>query len=43
MSIPMFSMSMNILAMSELTSGVRHIGFQDGRHLFYITLNITSY
>ena len=33
-SIPMFSMSRNILAMSEFTSVGRHIGFQDGRHMF---------
>ncbi len=33
-SIPMFSMYRNILAMSESTSGGRHIGFQDGRHMF---------
>ena len=37
----MFSMSRNILAMSELTSGGRHIIFQDGRHMFYI--NCTSH
>ena len=42
-SIPMFSMSWNILAMSEFTSGGRHIGFQDGRQLFYITLYLTYY
>ena len=40
-SIPMFSMSRNILAMSEFTSGGRHIGFQDGRQMFYITWYIT--
>ena len=33
-SIPMFSMYMNILAMSEFTSEGHHIGFQDGRHMF---------
>ena len=39
----MFSMSRNILAMSEFTSGGCHIGFQDGRHMFYITSYLTSY
>ena len=39
----MFSMSRNILAISEFTSGGRHIGFQDGRHMFYITLYLISY
>ena len=33
-SIPTFSISRNIVAMSELTSEGRHIGFQDGRHMF---------
>ena len=37
----MFSMSRNILAMSEFTSGGRHIGFQDGRHTFYTLLCIS--
>ena len=37
----MFSMSRNILAISEFTSGGRHIGFQDGRHIF--TLLCTSF
>jgi len=32
-SIPMFSMSGNILAMSEFMSEARHIGSQDGRHI----------
>ena len=39
----MFSMSRNILAMSEFTSGGCHVGFQDGRHMFNITLYLTSY
>ena len=42
-SIPMFSMSRNILAMSEFTSEGRHIEFQDGRHMFDITLYLTYY
>ena len=42
-SIPIFSMSRNILAMSEFTSRGRHIGFQDGRQMFYITLYLTYY
>ena len=32
----MFSMSRNILAISEFTSDGRHIEFQDGRHMFYV-------
>ena len=39
----MFSMSRNILAMSEFTLGGRHIRFHEGRHMFYITLFLTSY
>ena len=39
----MFSMSRNILATSEFTSGGRHIVFQDGHSMFYITLYLTSY
>ena len=35
-SIHVFSISRNIVAMSEFTSGDRHIGFQDGRHRFCI-------
>ena len=42
-SVPIFSMSRNILAMPEFSSGGHHVGFQDDRHMFYFTLYLTSY